>query len=84
MSYGDSYRVGVDTDPAAIPDPELLTRYRAATADEIEDCAVPQPTPGGAEAEERRQKPETSEPATGIRIACLTPSLQRVSPWPRR
>jgi WS/DGAT/MGAT family acyltransferase len=40
MSYGDSYGVGVDTDPAAIPDPELLTRYLAAAVDEIEDRAV--------------------------------------------
>ena len=44
MSYGDSYGVGVDTDPAAIPDPELLTRYLAEAVDEIEDYAVPRPT----------------------------------------
>jgi len=44
MSYGDSYGVGVDTDPAAIPDPELLSRYLAEAVDEIEDYAVPRPT----------------------------------------
>jgi len=52
MSYGDSYGVGIDTDPAAIPDPELLTRYLAAAVDEIEDCAVPRPT----RAEQKRMK----------------------------
>jgi len=46
MSYGDSYGVGIDTDPAAIPDPELLTRYLAAAVDEIEDCVVPRATRG--------------------------------------
>jgi diacylglycerol O-acyltransferase len=43
LSYGDTYGVGVDTDPAAIPDPELLTRYLAASFDEIEDRASPRP-----------------------------------------
>ena len=48
MSYGDSYGVGVDTDPAAIPDPELLTRYLAAAIDEIENRAtVPRPRSDG-------------------------------------
>lgn len=46
MSYGDSYGIGIDTDPAAIPDPELLTRYLAAAIDEIEECAIPHPTRG--------------------------------------
>ena len=41
LSYGDTYGVGIDTDPAAIPDPELLSRYLAAAVDEIEDRAVP-------------------------------------------
>jgi len=36
MSYGDTYGVGIDTDPAAIPDPESLTRYLAAAVDELE------------------------------------------------
>jgi len=43
MSYGDSYGIGVDTDPAAIPDPELLTGYLAAAIDEIEARAIPRP-----------------------------------------
>jgi len=41
MSYGDTYGVGIDTDPAAIPDPELLSRYLAAAVDEIEARALP-------------------------------------------
>lgn len=41
MSYGDSYGVGIDTDPAAIPDPERLTGYLAAAVDEIERHALP-------------------------------------------
>jgi WS/DGAT/MGAT family acyltransferase len=44
MSYGDSYGVGIDTDPAAIPDPGLLTHYLAAAVDAIEDRAVPRAT----------------------------------------
>lgn len=40
MSYGDSYGIGIDTDPAAIPDPELLTSYLVAAFDEIERCAL--------------------------------------------
>ena len=35
LSHGDIYGVGIDTDPAAIPDPELLSRYLAAAVDEI-------------------------------------------------
>jgi hypothetical protein len=41
MSCGDTYGVGIDTDPAAIPDPELLSRYLGAAVDEIEDRALP-------------------------------------------
>jgi diacylglycerol O-acyltransferase len=41
MSYGDTYGVGIDTDPAAIPDPELLSRYLGAAVDEIEARATP-------------------------------------------
>lgn len=36
MSHGDTYGIGIDTDPAAIPDPELLRRYLDAAVDEIE------------------------------------------------
>jgi hypothetical protein len=41
MSYGDTYGIGVDSDPAAIPDPELLSRYLAAAFDEIEGRVSP-------------------------------------------
>jgi hypothetical protein len=40
LSYGDTYGVGIDTDPAAIPDPEVLHRYLAAAVDDIEHRAV--------------------------------------------
>lgn len=43
MSYGDSYGIGIDTDPAAIPEAERLTRYLAAAVDEIEQRAAPRP-----------------------------------------
>lgn len=43
MSYGDRYGVGIDTDPAAIPDPERLTHYLAAAVDELEQRAAPRP-----------------------------------------
>jgi diacylglycerol O-acyltransferase len=61
MSYGDSYGVGVDTDPAAIPDPELLTRYLAAAVDEIEERAVPQSTRGA----QKRTKRLAAKGASG-------------------
>jgi diacylglycerol O-acyltransferase len=41
MSYADAYGIGIDTDPAAIPDPELLHRYLEAAVDEIERYALP-------------------------------------------
>ena len=52
LSYGDSYGVGIDTDPASIPNPELLTRYLAAAVDEIERRAIRRPIRG----ERRRTK----------------------------
>ena len=58
MSYGDSYGVGVDTDPASIPDPELLTRYLAAAIDEIEGYAIPRPR--RAERKPARRRPATA------------------------
>jgi diacylglycerol O-acyltransferase len=54
MSYGDTYGVGIDSDPAAIPDPELLTRYLAAAVDEIEDRALPRPARKGPQRSKRR------------------------------
>jgi hypothetical protein len=41
LSYGGTYGIGIDTDPAAIPDVELLHRYLATAIDEIERCALP-------------------------------------------
>ena len=41
LSYADTYGIGIDTDPAAIPDPELLHRYLDMAVDEIERCASP-------------------------------------------
>jgi WS/DGAT/MGAT family acyltransferase len=41
MSHGDDYGIGIDTDPAAIPDPELLSRYLAAAVVELEARALP-------------------------------------------
>jgi hypothetical protein len=39
FSYGDAYAVGIDTDPAAIPDPQLLHTYLEDAVDELEHCA---------------------------------------------
>jgi WS/DGAT/MGAT family acyltransferase len=41
LSHGDTYGIGIDTDPAAIPDPELLGRYLATAVDELEVRALP-------------------------------------------
>jgi diacylglycerol O-acyltransferase / wax synthase len=43
LSYGDVYGVGIDTDPAAIPDPERLHHYLAAEVDQLERRARVQP-----------------------------------------
>jgi len=60
LSHGDAYGVGIDTDPAAIPDPEVLTRYLAAALTELEDRARPRgrrsPT------KQRRQVPVMRQP----------------------
>jgi len=36
VSYGDAYGVGIDADPAAIPDPERLSQCLVAEIDDIE------------------------------------------------
>jgi diacylglycerol O-acyltransferase / wax synthase len=45
MSHGDDYGIGIDTDPAAIPDPDLLSRYLAAAVAELEARALPRTRP---------------------------------------
>lgn len=40
LSYADTYGIGIDTDPAAIPDPECLHRFLEEAADEIERVAT--------------------------------------------
>ncbi|HUI27605.1 MAG TPA: WS/DGAT domain-containing protein, partial [Candidatus Kryptonia bacterium] len=45
VSYGDSYAVGIDTDPAAIPDPERLRRYLEEEINDIERQVAPRPHP---------------------------------------
>ena len=41
LSHGDTYGIGIDTDPAAIPDPQLLGQYLVAAVDELEARALP-------------------------------------------
>jgi WS/DGAT/MGAT family acyltransferase len=41
LSYGDTYGIGIDTDPAAIPDPELLSRYLTAEVENLEARVLP-------------------------------------------
>jgi WS/DGAT/MGAT family acyltransferase len=45
MSYGDAYCIGIDTDPAAIPDPEALHAHLEEAVAEIEQAALPQAAP---------------------------------------
>jgi hypothetical protein len=54
MSYGDVYGIGIDTDPAAIPDPELLHRFIAAAVDELEARVL---RPGRRAAKRRKPAP---------------------------
>jgi WS/DGAT/MGAT family acyltransferase len=56
MSYGDSYGIGIDTDPAAIPDVELLHDYLRAAVDEIEHCASPRARRGAIASNARTAK----------------------------
>jgi WS/DGAT/MGAT family acyltransferase len=68
MSYGDIYGIGIDTDPAAIPDPEALHRHLTAAVDETERQALrlarrekvrtkPEPSPRGRRIANVRRKP---------------------------
>jgi WS/DGAT/MGAT family acyltransferase len=41
LSYGDTYGIGIDSDPAAIPDPERLSRYLLAAIDELAARVAP-------------------------------------------
>jgi diacylglycerol O-acyltransferase len=54
MSYGDTYGVGIDSDAAAIPDPQLLTQYLTAAIDEIEDRVFPHPARKRQQQDKRR------------------------------
>jgi WS/DGAT/MGAT family acyltransferase len=55
LSYGRTYGIGIDTDPAAIPDVEVLHRYLAAAIDEVERCAIPGATRKRPNARSRRR-----------------------------
>ncbi len=44
LSYGETFGVGIDTDPGAITRPELLCRYFDDAVDEIERRALPRDT----------------------------------------
>lgn len=57
LSYGEAYGVGIDTDPAAIPDPEALHRYLAAAVDEIENRAFPRAKRKGPKPRKPRRRP---------------------------
>jgi len=56
VSYGDSYGLGFDTDPGAIPDPDLMHRYFEEAVDELEELA-------GNERPARRARPRRAAPA---------------------
>lgn len=40
LSYADTYGIGIDTNPAAIPNPELLHRFLDEAAKEVEKVAL--------------------------------------------
>lgn len=54
MSYGDTYGIGIDTDPAAIPDPESLHRHLTAAVAEIERWALRPARRASARTDRRR------------------------------
>jgi diacylglycerol O-acyltransferase / wax synthase len=57
LSYGDMYGIGIDTDPAAIPDPELLHRYLEEAIDEIERRVHPRAQAASKPPIRKPQKP---------------------------
>lgn len=61
LSYGDTIGIGIDSDPAAIPDPERLSRYLLAAVDEIAARALPPRL--------RRAAPRTSRAGQRARAA---------------
>ena len=60
LSYGETYGIGIDTDPAAIPDVELLHSYLRAAVDEIEHCASPRTQRRGPRAKPKRPARRTA------------------------
>ncbi len=58
LSYGETYAVGIDTDPAAITHPQLLSRYFDDAVDEVERRALPRHTrPHRASGSETHHRP---------------------------
>jgi hypothetical protein len=58
LSYGDTYGIGIDSDPAAIPDPETLRRDLAAAFEQVEKCAFPRRRPARRRTKPRRKGAE--------------------------
>lgn len=68
ISYGDAYTVGIDSDPASIPDPERLRQYIEAEMKELEGL-----TPVGAVVSPRTEGVEDSELIEKQRVALVSP-----------
>ncbi|GIW42783.1 MAG: diacylglycerol O-acyltransferase [Candidatus Binatia bacterium] len=74
LSYADTYGIGIDTDPSAIPDPQLLHEFLEQAVSEVETAALPKPHrtrahshSGRRATEARRQSTETAgKPASAI------------------
>jgi diacylglycerol O-acyltransferase len=60
LSYGDSFGIGIDTDPAAVPDPQLLHRYLEAEIEALERRARVRP-PATATIRPQRSTRKTAE-----------------------
>jgi hypothetical protein len=67
LSYADTYGIGIDTDPAAIPDPDCLHRFLEEAADEVERAV-----PAGHRAGTTTRKPPASRTHPETQLASTT------------
>ena len=66
LSYGDTYGVGIDTDPAAMPDVELLHRDLARAIDELERSALRTTTGRSSRRPAQRRSVHTARTRTAM------------------
>jgi diacylglycerol O-acyltransferase len=73
VSYGDTCGIGIDADPAAIPDPELLGQYLREEVERVESLIQPR----------RRVVPDELAAASPLRVVGGNGDVAGASPRPQ-